>query len=89
MFPPNVVDCRAELSFGSASGVVSDLRFERANQVCRRVDDGAVEREDGVLPTTKAVWKALQIRIEPDAQQRILFSPPATQLVDEHWRMGS
>jgi hypothetical protein len=63
---------------------VRNLWLEGTHEVRRRVDDGAVEVEDRLLALAKARWKFRGLRIEPDAQQRILFRPNPTQFVDEH-----
>ena len=65
----DVGDGVGELRFGAERGVVGDLRFVRADEIRRRIDDRAIEFEDRARRMLQMARKLRRLGIEPDAYQ--------------------
>ena len=60
---------------GAVRGEMRDLRFERADEIRGRIDDGATEREDCIGIIAQRSRKPRRFRIETDAEQRVVALP--------------
>ena len=79
----DVFDGALELIFRSVRGVVRELRLVGADQIRRGIDDRLVELEDRRRFAGERRGKPLDLRIEPDADQRIVALPGGRELCDE------
>ena len=73
----NVFDRALELIFRLVGRVVGELRFVGADQVRGGVDDGLVELEDRRRLIGDLSGEALELRVEPHADQRVVRAQAA------------
>jgi hypothetical protein len=72
-----------ELVLGAVRGEVGDLRLEGEHQIARRVDDARAEVEDAAGVAAPRGGELRRVRIEADAEQRIVVCLAARQPLDE------
>ena len=77
----NVLDGALELVLRLVCRVVRELRLVGTDEVGGGVDDRAVEMEDRRGFSADADGEALDLRIEPDAHQRIVLLPGTPELL--------
>jgi hypothetical protein len=76
--------------FGALRGEVGDLRLEGADQVLRGVDDGCAEIEDARGVAAPVGGELRRLRVQPDAQHRVVGGLGRAQHVAEfHTRRAS
>ena len=81
--PADVGDGHLKLVFGARGRVEGDLRLERAHQIGGGIDDRPAEFENGMVRAGQMLRQTGGIRIQADAQQRVLRRPCLSQAVNE------
>ena len=76
-------DERLQLIFGPVGGKIGDLRFERADEIGRGVDNGLAELENGIRFALKVRGKFAGVGVEADTEQGVVLLPGAGEAVDE------
>jgi hypothetical protein len=72
-----------ELIFRAARGEIRYLGFEAADEVCRGVDNGCAELENGIRLAFEVAREAVRVGIETNAKQAVALAPSRVQGMDE------